>query len=119
MKKLVIFSSIFIVLLLMLPLTANATLYGLTWDDKLIKIDTATGAGTLVGNLDLHMWGFGLADWGGKLYAFDQVADKIREIDPNTATIGIGLTLIGEGCISFNSQGIGFLIENHGNVGTL
>jgi hypothetical protein len=94
-------------------LTLAETLYGITFDQQLITIDTTTGAGTLVGPLDSTMNGFGLAVQSGKLYTYDQVAYRIRQLDPDTghtlATIDIGLDQDGEGDLAFRSDGIGFL----------
>lgn len=95
--------------------TARAhTLYGITFGgNQLITIDTVTGAGTLVGKLSSTMQAFGLAFRGTKLYAFDQAADRIQELDPKTggtlSTIDIGTTRWGEGDIAFRSDGIGFI----------
>ena len=100
-----------------------STLYGITFDDELITIDTTTGAGTLVGALDSNMLAFGLSDRAGALYTFDQQADVIVQLDPATggtlATINIGVATIGEGAVAFRSDGIGFLSRSSGSTGTL
>jgi hypothetical protein len=105
------------------PVAADAVLYGVTFDDELISIDVTTGAGTLIGNLDSSMAAFGLADYNGRLFGYDQVADVIVELDPFTAatiaTFDVGLNLIGEGSISFRSDGIGFLTRSAGTAGEL
>ena len=89
-------------------------LYGLTFDEQLIAIDSTTGSGTLIGYLDSDMKGFGLAALNGRLYTFDQNADVVRELDSATGhtidTIDIGIgDIIGEGAIAFRSDGLGFL----------
>jgi hypothetical protein len=90
-------------------------LYGITFSNQLITINPTTGAGTLVGNLDSQMFGYGLAVQNGKLYTYDQNAEVIRQLDPNTAhtlaTISIGNTsgFVGEGDLAFRSDGTGFL----------
>jgi hypothetical protein len=89
-------------------------LYGLTFDEQLIAIDSTTGSGTLIGNLDSDMKGFGLAALNGRLYTFDQNADVVRELDSATGhtidTIDIGIgNIAGEGAIAFRSDGLGFL----------
>jgi len=94
--------------------TARAdVMYGVTFSDQLITINTTTGAGTLVGNLDSSMAAFGLAVSNGNLYTYDQVADRIRQLDPATAhtlaTINIGTDVVGEGDLAFRSDGTGFL----------
>jgi len=112
-------------LLLLIPARGHAVqmLYGITWDEKLITIDTSTGLGTLVGSLDTSMFSFGLATRSGKLYAFDQIADRIRELDPSTAytlnTINIGVSTVGEGGLTFRSDGIGFMSRSSGGTGIL
>lgn len=106
--------------------SANAAeiLYGITFGNQLIRIDTATGIGTLVGPLDTPMAAFGLGTRVGRLYTFDQTADRIRELDPNTGatitTIDIGVgNLIGEGSLTFRNDGIGFMSRSSGGVGDL
>ena len=95
------------------------TLYGITLSNQLITIDPTTGAGTLIGSLDSPMAPYGLAASGGKLYTYDQSADLIRQIDPNTGhtlasfSIGAG-NLFGEGELTFRSDGIGFLSTSGG-----
>ncbi len=99
------------------PIAGSAwadTMYGITFSNQLITINTTTGAGTLVGNLDTNMEGYGLAASNGNLYAYDQTAEVIRQIDPATdhtlATINIGTpSLVGEGDLAFRSDGTGFL----------
>ncbi|HXH84959.1 MAG TPA: hypothetical protein VNN07_18775 [Candidatus Tectomicrobia bacterium] len=103
---------------------AIEVLYGITFDSELIKIDTSTGAGTLVGNLDSSMSALGLADSGGNLYTFDQTADVVRQLDPATggtvATIDIGTgPLIGEGGFTLRDDGTGFLSTSRSAVGRL
>lgn len=91
-------------------------LYGVTFGNQLITIDTATGAGTLVGNLSSNMHAFGLGVTGGNLYTYDQVADLLRQLDPatgatvNSIDLGLG-DLMGEGGLDFRSDGVGYLNE--------
>ena len=93
---------------------AGDILYGVDFSDQLLQINPTTGAGTVIGPLDSHMFAYGLGVTGGNLYTYDQVADVVRQLDPATghtlATINIGTTgLIGEGDITFNSAGTGYL----------
>src|ERR1051325_2678749 len=98
--------------------TAGAqTLYGVTYSPpQLITINTATGAGTLVGNLNPAIIADGIAFRGAKLYVMDGTSQNIYEINPATgatlATINIGAPpgSFGEGGMAFRSDGIGFLI---------
>jgi hypothetical protein len=107
------------------PIAGSAradVMYGITFSNQLITINTTTGAGTLVGNLDSSMAGYGLAVSNGKLYAYDQIAELIRQIDPATghtlASINIGTaSLIGEGDLAFRSDGTGFLETASGPSG--
>jgi hypothetical protein len=101
----------------LVPPPPTQTLYGATWDNKLITINTTTGAGTLVGPLSTNMQPGGLAFRGSKLYAWDTVASRLRELNPATAatlnTIDIGVTgnPLTDGDMAFRSDGIGFLAE--------
>ena len=124
MKSLKLLIIISTVMLILIPARGQTeTLYGITFNEQLITINTSTGLGNLVGNLDTAMGGFGLATRSGKLYTFDQTADRIRELDPLTAhtlnTINIGVATIGEGGITFRSDGIGFMSRSSGGIGTL
>jgi hypothetical protein len=98
---------------LMTPAFARATLLGVTFGNELVTIDETTGAGTLVGRLDSPMAAFGLADYNGRLFTYDQIAYLVVELDPATGhtlnTYDLGLHLIGEGAIAFRSDGIGFV----------
>jgi hypothetical protein len=106
---------------LSIAMTARAqtsSYYGLTYfDNQLIKIDGATGTGTLIGTLDQNVNGYGLATSGTGLYTFNPNNDEIQRIDPATATvaqtysIGVSNTL-GEGDLAFSSNGAGFLASS-------
>jgi hypothetical protein len=102
---------------------AAPVLYAVTFGDQLITIDTATGAGTLVGNLSSNMAAFGLGELNGKLYTYDQIANRLRELDPTTGatlnTIDLGLSLVGEGGLDFRSDGLGFLNATSGDNSTV
>jgi hypothetical protein len=100
------------------------TLYGITWGDQLISINTGTGAGTLIGDLSSSMSAFGLGNVGSSLYAYDQNADRLTQLDPTTgatiSAIDLGLgDLIGEGGLAFRSDGAGFLTRSSQEVGTM
>jgi hypothetical protein len=98
------------------PGVATAQMYAVTSGPpaQLLTINTATGAGTLVGNTTLGIFPFGLAFRGAKLYTWDQGPNRITELDPATgatlSTINIGLALVGEGDLAFRSDGIGFIV---------
>jgi hypothetical protein len=113
-----------VILMGLMPGSAEAELYGVTFGDELISIDKSSGAGTLIGPLSSSMLAFGLADYNGRLFAYDQIADVVTELNPSTgatiATYNVGLGhLIGEGGIAFRSDGIGFLSLSSGAAGTL
>ena len=76
--------------------------------DEFLSINPSTGAGTLIGNLSSSMAAFGLSNRGTSIYTFDQLADKIRQLDPATghtlATVDIGVVTDGEGAIAFRSD---------------
>ena len=114
-----LFAGAFSALLMFAPAAADAAvIYGITFDNELIRIDTTTGAGALVGLLDSSMGAFGLGDRAGRLYTFDQTADVVRELDPTTAdtlaTINVGIAAVGEGALDFRSDGTGFLARSAG-----
>ena len=106
------------------PISASANLLGVTFDNQLISIDTTTGAGSLIGNLDSEMSAFGLADYNGSVYTFDQRADLIRQIDIssgdtlNSFDIGIG-DIVGEGSLTFANNGTGYLTTSSDTSGKL
>ena len=94
--------------------SARAGLLGITLGGNLIRIDTTTGAGTLVGTVPggpRSLVGLGVR--GAQLYTFDQEPDLLLELDPNTGsvlnTINIGISSTGEGALDFRSDGVGFL----------
>ncbi|HEY4249343.1 MAG TPA: PEP-CTERM sorting domain-containing protein [Lacunisphaera sp.] len=92
-----------------------STLYGITFfDNQLIKIDPATGSGSLVASLSDSVSPYGVGFLGQKLYTFDSGTDSIREINRSTgavsSSINIGVSnILGEGDLAFRSDGIGFL----------
>jgi hypothetical protein len=124
-KALWIFS-LLVGVLISFPPTTQALIYGVTYDSKFITINEATGAGSLVGDLDEAMSPFGLAERDGKLYTYDQRNYVIRELAPgdghtvSTIDVGAGdpLNIYGEGAITFRSDGIGFL-SSGGPTGAL
>ncbi len=121
MKSFEIFVVLFSMFLFITPVPGQTaeTLYGITFNatgglEQLLTIDTSTGLGTSVGNLDTNMAAYGLGTRNGNLYAYDQIANMIRQLDPLTAhtlnTIDIGAgDMQGEGGLAFRSDGIGFL----------
>jgi hypothetical protein len=95
--------------------SAAPQLYGITFfKNQLISIDPTTGQGTLVGNLNATLSGYGIAARYGRLYTFDPNTDQMVQINPATAAVGasinIGVTnLVGEGDLAFRSDGVGYL----------
>jgi hypothetical protein len=92
--------------------------------DQLLRLDTTTGAGSVVGTLDSNMQAFGLATRDNHLYAYDSLAGRLRELDPTTGhttgTIDVGTAgLRGEGGFDFGSDGTGFLSVSLGATGQL
>lgn len=99
------------------PVSRADTLFGVTFGpnnltSKLIAIDTATGAGTLVGILDNSIPA-DIAARGAKLFIYDQVSNLLKEVDPFTAetinAINLGTSITGEGGMTFRGDGLGFL----------
>lgn len=119
---------LFVALALMLNLMSTSFvradfLYAITFDEELLSINPATGAGTLIGMLDTSMNGLGLSSKGHEIYTFDQNADRLRRLDPVTGqtfrTIDIGIVTMGEGSIAFRDDGIGFMTRSMSSTGIL
>lgn len=102
--------------------SAAPILYGIN-GTQLITINTSTGEGTLVGTGSYGNFPFGLADYGGNLYSFNQTLDQVQQLSPTNgsvlSSVGIGRNLTGEGAIAFNSSGTLFLAANSGSNGNL
>lgn len=101
-----------------------AALYGITYSgNQLLRLDENTGTGTLVGPLSNGMTALDLAASSGKLYTFDQINDRVRQLDPLTgstlATIDVSIVTGGEGGFAMRADGTGFLSSSQGNAGTL
>jgi hypothetical protein len=109
--------------LLFAGLVRGDSLYAITMDDELLSLDPVTGSGTLVGLLETTMSGIGLATRGEAIYTFDQNTNRLQQLDPLTAqtlaTIDIGIAMVGEGSITFRSDGTGFLSRSFSSIGTL
>ena len=92
----------------------GSTLYGITFGDQLITINTSTGAGTVVGTLSTSMGAFDLGTYNNNLLAYDQNANLFREINPANAqtitsfSVG-GANLHGEGSFVAKTDGTGYL----------
>jgi hypothetical protein len=102
----------------------RAELFGVLYSqNSLIRINETTGAGTLIGPLSNGMTALDLASSGGNLFTFDQINDRVRQLDPTTgstlATIDIGIATGGEGGFAMRDDGTGFLSSTIGAVGTL
>jgi hypothetical protein len=123
MKTILLIVSVMMFCLFATSVARADLFYAITFNDELLSINPSTGAGTLIGYLDSSMFGFGLAHHGTAIYTFDQIADRIRQLDPATghtlATIDIGVITDGEGDLTFRSDGIGFLARCSGERGTL
>ncbi len=100
----------------------GATLYGIS-QDKLIRIDPVTGAGTLVGTGSYGNFPFGLAAFNGQLYTLNQSTDEILELNPSTGgilqAIAIGLDVAGEGGTAFDPAGTLLFSRSSGGTGIL
>jgi hypothetical protein len=90
-------------------------LFGVTWlGNQLVTINPATGEATIVGNLGEGVFATGIGVSDGRLYVFDQVNDRLREVNKVTGKlvssidIGVG-NVSGEGALAFRSDGVGFL----------
>lgn len=114
------FGTLAAVLALAGPAWSAVALYGVNQNDELITINTSTGVGTLVGPLSTSMSALGLAQTGGKLYAFDtNYPNALQQLNASTAatiaTIPLSFTaseVLAEGDLAFRSDGIGFLVSS-------
>lgn len=101
------------------------TLFGVNFaSNQLVAINPATGTATIVGAFGETTFATGLGVREGRLFIYDQVDDRIREINKisgqliSSINIGAG-DLTGEGALAFrSSDGMGFLASplNANNV---
>ncbi len=92
------------------------TLFGVNFaSNQLVSINPATGAATIIGSFGDTTFATGLGVRNGRLFIFDQVNDRIREVNKisgklvSSIDIGVG-NLNGEGALAFRpSDGVGFL----------
>jgi outer membrane protein assembly factor BamB len=116
---------------LLAPSLAGATpvLFGVTFlgasdptGDQLLRLDTTTGAGSVVGNLGVDRRVLGLGTWDNHLYAYASATGQLLELDPATGqtldTVGLGV-FTGEGGLDFRSDGTGFLVHTTGSTAEL
>jgi len=96
--------------------SAGTILYGIThFSSELIRIDTATGAGSLVGTVNAadNPRPIGLATFGSSLYTYGVVTDRLWQLDPVTgavvASVDLGLPVAAEGALTISSTGAGVL----------
>lgn len=121
MKKLLL-TAVTAGVLALLPGTARSqatandqTLFGITFfQNQLIKIDPATGVGTLVMDIPRTESGYGLTSYQGGLYTFDPNTGTIDQLSPIDARIisstPLSVTgLAGEGDLVLSDSGSGFL----------
>jgi len=107
-----------------LRISHAATLYAVTWDENLISIDTTDASATLIGPVDSQMDAFGLADRNGELWTFDQKFDRMKRLDPMTGTtletvdVGFLPSFIGEGALTFDNSGNGYLANARSFLGS-
>src|SRR5262249_24274424 len=120
--------ALFLVLTLFSVFIASArggeTLFGITYDDKLLRIDSATGATTPVGTMAItNTQAMGIRSYNGELYVLDQGNDQLIVIDPNTAatvrTVAVtgnsnsGQGVFSEGDFAIDAAGNGFYNESN------
>ncbi|MGI8437822.1 MAG: hypothetical protein ACR2NX_13125 [Chthoniobacterales bacterium] len=98
------------------PLPADSALFGVTFgSSQLLTINRATGVAAPLGSFGLNAFAYGVAAKNDRLYTFDQVDNRIHEINKVSGkfirTIDIGVSgLQGEGDLAFRPvDGVGFL----------
>jgi len=105
--------------------SAETILYGIThFSSELIRIDTATGAGSLVGTVNAadNPRPLGLATYGSSLYTYGVISDRLWELDPVTGavvtSINLNLLVAAEGALTISSTGAGVLSGRAGAINT-
>ncbi len=82
---------------------------------RLYTIDTDDGSTSLVGVTTVAK-GYGLADYNGRLFSYDQQRGVIVEINPTTGgeirNQSFGPDTIGEGGIAIDSSGMGYVADS-------
>lgn len=102
--------------LLSAALPDGSALFGITLiSNRLVTIDPDTGTATTVGALGATAYPYGIGQRNGHLYTFDQTDNHIHEISKISGKfirdIDVGLSgLKGEGDITFDSTGKGYLV---------
>jgi hypothetical protein len=106
------------------------TIFGITNDDNLIRVNTSDpSSASLIGTLDTASASIGIFSNGSDLYVYNANQDVVSQINPETAatisTINIGLVASpGEGDLAFRN-GVGYLAStlapdgSFGTTGTL
>ncbi len=90
---------------------AQTTLYGISASGDLIRIDKATGAGTVIGNSGVGANG-AAADSTGRILSGGGNADQIIQIDPATGAGSLYLTTIGRP-FGYGIRGMAFDSTDH------
>lgn len=98
------------------PLPADNALFGVTFgSSQLLNINRATGVAAPLGSFGMSAFAYGVAAKNDRLYTFDQVDNRIHEINKVSGkfirAIDIGVSgLQGEGDLAFRPvDGMGFL----------
>lgn len=90
-----------------------ATLYAATFANDLYVIDTDINSVSLVGSMDRFAQTFGLADYNGQLWGYDQTNYALFQLDTSDAStiqaISTGLPIRGEGALAIDGSGNGYL----------
>jgi len=114
-------------LMILLPqaVRAQQVLYGVTFDtSQLIRINTATGAGTAVGTMSFQAFALGISTFNGELFVLDQTNDQLIVVNPNNAstvrTIHVTDDVFSEGDFEIRpSDGKGYYTESNGPFSTV
>lgn len=103
---------------------ADEQLYGITFDNQLLKIDETTGAMSAVGPTGIVMNAMGLRTFNGELHALDQIHDQLVVLNPNDASVVrtvpvTGPDVFSEGDVAISPGGSGYYIDAPGNFFSL
>lgn len=102
---------------------SDQVLFGITlFQNELIRVDTTTGDGTLVGDIDAQESGYGLATYNGNLYTFNPnrgSIDELSKIDGRVlSSVPFSVAkLSGEGDIEIGPTGVGYLASAFDSTG--
>ena len=89
------------------PVGAQTVLYGIDATGSLVRIDKATGAGTIVGPIGIAGGNAAAADSHGRIFTHSSASDMLVQVDPATGAGTVFLSLTGRP-IGYGIRGMAF-----------